>query len=163
MYGGFIITKDGVKLIEYNARLGDPEAMNVLPIMKTDFVSLCQAIIDGTLHKLAPEFRNVATVCKYAVPEGYPINPVANQKISLGAVPDNVKVYYASVNKKPDGVYMTNSRAVAFVGIAPGLEEAQVIAEDGVSSAKGPIFHREDIGTKELVGKRIKHMEELKQ
>jgi len=51
MYGGFICTKDGVKLIEYNARFGDPEAMNVLPLLKTDFVEVCQAVIDGSLTR----------------------------------------------------------------------------------------------------------------
>ena len=162
MYGGFICTKDGVKLIEYNARLGDPEAMNVLPIMKNDFVAVLQAIIDGTLHKIKPEFSNEATVCKYAVPEGYPTNPVEGKKISLGEVPSNVKVYYASIDKKEDNLYMTTSRAVAFVGIASNIEQAQVIAEDGVCSAQGPIFHREDIGTKELIEKRVKHMGELR-
>jgi phosphoribosylamine--glycine ligase len=163
MYGGFIITKDGVKLIEYNARLGDPEAMNVLPIMKNDFVSVLQAIIDGTLHKHKPEFENSATVCKYAVPEGYPANPVKNQKISLGDVPGNVRLYYASVEGRDDGTYMTSSRAIAFVGIAPDIEQAQIVAENGVSSAKGPIFHREDIGTQELIQKRIEHMKALRQ
>jgi len=162
MYGGFICTKHGVKLIEYNARLGDPEAMNVLPIMKTDFVALCQSIINSTLHKIRPEFKNMATVCKYAVPEGYPDNPIAGKKIFLGDVPDNVKVYYASVDKKEDGLYMSKSRAVAFVGIASTIEQAQVIAEDGVCSAQGPIFHREDIGTKELIQKRIEHMKKLR-
>ncbi len=162
MYGGFICTKKGVKLIEYNARLGDPEAMNVLPIMKNDFVDVCKAIIEGTLHKIRPNFSENATVCKYAVPEGYPTNPVEGQKISLGEVPDNVKVYYASVDRKDGELYMSKSRAVAFVGIAPTLEQAQVIAEDGVCSAQGPIFHREDIGTKELIDKRIEHMEELR-
>ena len=49
MYGGFIVTGSGVRLIEYNARFGDPEAMNVLPLLKTDFVDLCEAIIAGTL------------------------------------------------------------------------------------------------------------------
>ena len=57
---------------------------------------------------------------------------------------------------------MSTSRAVAFVGIAPTIEQAEVIAENGVCSAKGPIFHREDIGTKELIEKRIKHMEKLR-
>ncbi len=162
MYGGFICTKEGVKLIEYNARLGDPEAMNVLPIMKNDFLAICQAIINGTLHKIKPEFSNNATVCKYAVPQGYPTNPVRDAKIFLGKVPTNVKLYYASVDKKEDGLYMTSSRAVAFVGIAPDIEQAQIIAEDGVCSAQGPIFHREDIGTKALIEKRIKHMEKLR-
>ena len=48
MYGGFMVTASGVKLIEYNARFGDPEAMNILPLLRTDFIDVCRAIIDGT-------------------------------------------------------------------------------------------------------------------
>ena len=162
MYGGFICTKDGVKLIEYNARFGDPEAMNVLPILKTDFVDVCKAVIDGTLNKIKVDFKDEATVCKYAVPEGYPTNPVAGKKIDLSEVNKNAKLYYASVEEKNNELYMSKSRAVAFVGISPSLEEAEVIAENAVSSVKGPVFHREDIGTQELVDKRIEHMKKLR-
>jgi phosphoribosylamine--glycine ligase len=162
MYGGFIITKTGVKLIEFNARMGDPEALNVLSIMETDFVELCLGVISGNIHKVESVFASKATVCKYAVPEGYPEAPVADEKIFLGEVPKEVKYYYASVDKKEDGVYMTGSRAVAFVGVANALEEAQVLAEDGVCSAQGKIFHREDIGTAQLVQKRVDHMKSLR-
>jgi len=68
MYAGFMVTKNGLRLLEYNARFGDPEAMNVLPILKTDFVDLCRAVIDGTLGESAVEFEKKATVCKYIVP-----------------------------------------------------------------------------------------------
>jgi phosphoribosylamine---glycine ligase len=57
MYGGFIATKTGAKLLEYNARFGDPEAMNILPLLKTDFVDVCRHIIDGTLDRLKIEFE----------------------------------------------------------------------------------------------------------
>jgi len=57
MYGGFIVTRDGVRLLEYNARFGDPEAMNILPLLKTDFVDICKAIINGTLKDLDVEFE----------------------------------------------------------------------------------------------------------
>ncbi|MDP7179798.1 MAG: phosphoribosylamine--glycine ligase [Candidatus Woesearchaeota archaeon] len=162
MYGGFICTKDGVKLIEYNARFGDPEAMNILPVLKTDFVKICQAVIAETLDQIQPEFSNDATVCKYAVPDGYPDKPVANKKVDISEVDRNARIYYASVEKKDNKIYMTKSRALAFVGIAPSIKDAEVIAENAVSSVKGPVFHREDIGTKELIDKRIKHMEELR-
>ncbi|MFH2028706.1 MAG: phosphoribosylamine--glycine ligase [Nanoarchaeota archaeon] len=162
MYGGFICTKNGVKLIEYNARFGDPEAMNVMAILKTDFVKICQAVIDGTLDNIQAEFMEEATVCKYAVPEGYPTNPVKNKKVDISEVSEKAKIYYAAVDQKEDGLYMTSSRALGFVGIHPNLEEAEVIAEDAVSSVKGPVFHREDIGTKELIDKRIDHMDELR-
>ena len=162
MYGGFIITKTGVKLIEFNARMGDPEAMNVLSIMETDFVELCQALLSGNLHKVENSFEQRATVCKYAVPMGYPDAPVANEKIFLGEVPTKIKYYYASVDKQEDGVFMTGSRAVAFVGVAESLESAQVLAEDGVCSAQGKIFHREDIGTASLVQRRVDHMNSIR-
>ena len=162
MYGGFIVAKKGVKLIEYNARFGDPEAMNVLAVLKNDFVSVCEAVVDGYLDKIKAVFEPMATVCKYVVPEGYPSNPVKGEKISLKEVPKEAKVYYASVDKKKDGLYMGTSRAVAFVGIAATLEEAEVIAEDACSSVVGKVFHREDIGTKELIEKRVRHVKELR-
>ena len=107
-------------------------------------------------------FSPLATVCKYAVPQGYPANPVKNKKIDLTDIPEEARIYYASVDEKEDGIYMGASRAVAFVGIADDIEEAEVIAENAVCSVKGPVFHREDIGTKELIDKRIKHMQKIK-
>ena len=162
MYGGFIVTKNGVKLIEYNARFGDPEAMNVLPILKTDFVDICEGIINKTLDQVEVEFENKATVCKYVVPDGYPYNPCSGDKIEVGEIPDGVKVYYASVDDREDGLYLSGSRAVAFVGIADDLEEAERLAQSAVGSVKGPVFHRKDIGTAQLVEQRVDMMKSLR-
>lgn len=162
MYGGFMATRNGVRLIEYNARFGDPEAMNVLPLLKTDLVDLCEAIIKGSLADLQVEFEKKATVCKYVVPEGYPDDPVKNQKIEIGKLPDSVRVYYASVDDREDGLYLGGSRAVAMVGIADNLEEAEKLAQAGAEAIKGPVFFRKDIGTKDLIDERVKMMEELK-
>ena len=157
MYGGFILTKDGVKLLEYNARFGDPEAMNVLPLLKTDFASICQAIIVQELNRIKVVFEKKATVCKYVVPEGYPDAPIKNEKVLVEGN-GKAKVYYASVDEKEDGLYMTGSRAIAFLGVGDNLEEAEKIAEEAACSVKGRIFHRKDIGTKALIEKRVKHV-----
>lgn len=162
MYGGFICTKNGVKLIEYNARFGDPEAMNVLPLLKNDFVEVCKATIDGSLNKIKAKFYNHPTVCKYVVPEGYPTNPFANQKVDLSKVDDKVKIYYASVDQRVDGLYMTTSRAIAFVGIDKKIDNAEKIAEHAVLSVEGPVFHRKDIGTAALIARRVNHMQMLR-
>ena len=162
MYGGFILTKDGVKLVEYNARFADPEAMNILPILKSDLVEICQAIINQTLDQINVEFENKATVCKYTVPEGYPENPSKGEEIDITEVPEDVKMYFASVSDEDGRLVMSSSRAVAFVGIADTLEEAEKIAQKGVESIKGKVFYREDIGTKELIQKRIDHVKELR-
>lgn len=167
MYGGFIATKDGVKLLEYNARFGDPEAMNILPILKTDFVKICQHIIDGTLDKLKIEFEHKATVCKYVVPKGYglpanhPDAAASKSKIEVGNV-GKARLYYSSVDKKEDGLYLSSSRAIGIVGIADTLEEASNITAEGVKAIKGQVAYREDIGTDTLIQKRIDHMNKIR-
>jgi len=167
MYGGFIATKDGVKLLEYNARFGDPEAMNILPLLKTDFIEICRHIVAGTLDKLKIEFEPKATVCKYVVPKGYglPANhPDASSsgaKIEVGDV-GKARLYYSSVDQKEDGLYLSSSRAIGIVGIADNLEEARKIAEEGVKAVKGPIAYRKDIGTDALIQKRIDHMKKIR-
>ena len=94
LYGGFIATADGVKLIEYNARLGDPEAMNVLSLIETDFIDICCAITDGTLDKINVQFNKQATVCKYVVPEGYPENPVKGEPVDISNVDNLDNLHY---------------------------------------------------------------------
>jgi len=167
MYGGFIITKSGIRLLEYNARFGDPEAMNTLPLLKTDFIDVCRSIIDGTLDRMKIEFEKKATVCKYAVPKGYglpkdhPDVQSTSAKIEVGNV-GKARLYFASVDKRKDGLYMSTSRAIGVVGIADSLGEAEEIAEKAVSAIKGPVDHRSDIGTQLLIEKRISHMRQVR-
>jgi phosphoribosylamine--glycine ligase len=167
MYGGFIATRNGTKLLEYNARFGDPEAMNILPLLETDFVEVCFHITEGTLDKLKIEFKQKATVCKYVVPKGYGLpadHPdAASSKAKIEV--DNVgkaRLYYSSVDKKEDGLYLSSSRAIGIVGIADTLDAARLIAEEGVKAVKGPVAYREDIGTDALIQKRIDHMKKIR-
>ena len=162
MYGGFIAVRNGVRLIEYNARFGDPEAMNALSLLETDFVDVCLATINGTLDELKIKFSKMATVCKYVVPEGYPDSPRKGDKIEIGELPEGVHYYLASVDQRDDGLYMLGSRAVAFVGVGNTIEEAEQLAQKGAESVKGPVFFREDVGTQELIQKRVEMMKELR-
>ena len=162
MYGGFIVTAKGVRLIEYNARFGDPEAMNVLPILNTNFIHVCEAVISGDLKNLKIDFANKATVCKYIVPEGYPDNPKKGEKITISGVPAGVKMYYSSVDQTPEGLVLSSSRAVAFVGIADDLAAAEKMAAGACDAVKGPVFYRRDVGTRELIGRRVEMMNKLR-
>ncbi len=165
LYGQFMLTKDGPKIIEYNARFGDPEAMNILAILKNDFLEICDAIVNKKLKNVDVEFENKATVCKYVVPKGYPDNPVKGEPITvdeesiekLGAI-----LHYASVNEEDGTIYMTGSRAVAVVGVADTIEDAEKIAEEATKYIKGEVYHRSDIGKKELIKKRIEKIKQLR-
>lgn len=166
LYGGFIATQNGVKVIEFNSRFGDPEVMNVLPLLQTDFVSLCQAIINGTLSQSHVHFANLATVCKYVVPAGYPGSKEATGGIRASDVPketENLRVFHAAIDEETSGVFpLTASRALAVVGIGDSLEEAATIAENAAAQVSGPVHHRKDIGSSALIKARIDHMNALR-
>ncbi len=164
LYGQFMATRNGIKLIEFNARLGDPEAMNVLSILQTDFVEICNNIIDGNLRDNI-KFDKKATVCKYMVPAGYPENPKSNSEISVderGIGEIGGGVYYASVKEENGRILTSSSRAIAVLGVGNSISEAEEIAENSMKFINGDLFHRRDIGTKELIEKRIRHMKELR-
>ncbi len=166
IYGQFILTSEGAKIIEINARFGDPENMNVLPLLKTDFIELCNCMLDGTLSDKKIQFQEKSTVCKYVVPEGYGVKSMIGEKIQVGEefVKDTgAKLFYASVNKKNDDIFTTSSRSLAVVGIADELSDAEEICEKALIHVKGDhIFIRHDIGTKDLIEKRVNHMNELR-
>ena len=161
LYGQFMITTDGMKVIEYNARFGDPEAMNVLSLLKTDFVDICQAMIDGSLDKMDIEFDRSATVCKYVVPAGYPDHPKKDSPLTVVEKPE-YKVYYASVNERDGKVYTTSSRSLAVVGVADTIPEAEILAEMGLANVHGEFHCRHDIGKETLITKRIEHMDAIR-
>ncbi len=159
LYGQFIATKDGVRIIEFNARLGDPEAMNVLPLIKEDWI---EKILDKKLSS-GLKFENRASVCKYLVPAGYPENPVQTEIfVDDSKFKDNSKIYYASVYEEGGKILSTHSRAIAVLGIADTIEEAEKIAENSTKFVKGNLEHRKDIGTRELINKRIEFMKKIR-
>ena len=161
LYGGFMLTRDGVKVIEYNARFGDPEAMNVLSILKSDFLSVCISMIDGNLKSQDVSFERLATVCKYVVPVGYPDKPEKNFEIFCDQ--NDRSLFLASVMLKDQKLIACGSRTAAVVGKNKDVFQAELFAEAGIANISGNLFHRKDIGTKKLIDSRIKRMKELLQ
>ncbi|SDQ93353.1 phosphoribosylamine--glycine ligase [Natronobacterium texcoconense] len=163
LYGQFMLTADGPKVVEFNARFGDPEAMNTLPVLETDFLDVLTAARDGEpIPEL--EFADQATVCKYAVPEGYPTDPDAGAKVKVDEESaGDALLYYASVDERDDGIYTTTSRAFAVVGVADSITDAEEIAEDALAVAGDEGLHvRHDIGKPDLVQQRIDHVNDLR-
>lgn len=162
LYGQFMLTSDGPKVIEFNARFGDPEAMNTLPVLETPFVDLLTAARDGDdLPSLT--FSEKATVCKYAVPAGYPTDPDSGAKITVDekSVGDGL-LFYASVDERDDGLYTTTSRSFAVVGLGDTIAAAEAVGQKALSAVGDGLRIRHDIGTAELVDSRIDHMAELR-
>lgn len=164
LYGGFMAVKDGIRLIEYNARFGDPEVMNVLPLLQNDFVDVCKAILAGTLDQMKISFSPLATVCKYIVPEGYPDTPKAGMEIHVDqtSLSPGVQLYYSSVDQRDDTLFTSSSRAIAVLAQAQTLEAAEKLAEKSCNAVTGPVFHRRDIGTAALIAKRVEMINQLR-
>jgi phosphoribosylamine--glycine ligase len=166
IYGQFMLTADGPKIIEINARFGDPEAMNVLPLLNTDFVEICKAMINNTLHNKKLKIKKKSTVCKYIVPEGYGIKSMVGEKIFIDEESINKTgshLFYASVNKENNFVTTSSSRSLAVVGIADDVVEAERMCEKALTYVKGDhYFIRHDIGKQKLIQKRIDHMNQLR-
>lgn len=142
LYGGFMDTEDDVYLIEYNARFGDPEAINVLSLLETPLTEIGYGITEGKLGK--PRFQNKATVCVYITPEGYPINSVKDHPIEIGNI-TNGEILYASVYDDNGVIKTTGSRAIALLGKGDSVKEAREIAYKDVKKIKGRLHYRTDI------------------
>ncbi len=165
MYGQFMLTVKGPKIIEINARFGDPEAMNVLSILESSFEDICWRMATGTLDDHV-EFAHKATVCKYVVPRGYGVKSESGHEISVdedavrkcGAV-----VYYANVDMRDGKLVTGTSRSLGIVGIADTLEQAESNCEAALKHVRcDAMAVRHDIGTRALVQRRVDHMRELR-
>jgi phosphoribosylamine--glycine ligase len=169
LYGGFMATGDGVRVVEYNCRLGDPEATNVLSILGCDFVEVAHAAATGQLDQVALGLEPAATVCKYVVPEAYPGTGGGGEEIDATALgplleDGSLRCYWSGVSRREGELRATmlGSRALAVVGVAALLEEAEQLAEHAARLVAGPVRHRSDIGTAELLERRLRHMSRLR-
>ena len=160
LYGGFMVTRDGPKLLEYNVRFADPESMNVLPILEDDFADLCVRLTEGRLPDTI-SFARLATVCKYVVPTGYGSHPRAGEVLKVDEESvrrAGAKLFYAAVDRKGDHLYTTTSRSLAVVGLAEDLGSAESIAEEALAFVSGTFYARRDIGKPEVVQGKVERM-----
>ena len=152
IYFGLMLTKNGPKVIEYNARFGDPETQVILPRLKSDLCEIFEACIDGTLDKLNVEWYDKAACCVVLASGGYPESYTKGYEIKgldNAKKAENITVFHAGTALK-DGKYVTNGgRVLGITGVGKDLDEAIKIAYDGVKIVTFENVHyRHDIGIK---------------
>lgn len=164
LYGQFMATARGVKLVEYNFRPGDPEWMNTVIVLKNNLLDVILKLFQGEEQELY--FENQATVCKYIVPKGYPEKLYQNLEVYLneGAIQkiDGLRYYYSCGLDDAGKLNVGTERGIAFVAKAPIIEEANEKVEKAISLVKGEFYYRKDIGTKELIDSKIDRVNRLK-
>jgi len=166
LYGGFMLTTAGPRLLEFNARFGDPEGINALTLYEPgDFEELLFGVASGRVDPNVLRFRLRATVVKYVVPPGYGDRPKPGGlvRVDAGAIEDaGVHLVYGSVDAVgPGTVRLSSSRGLALVGEASAIHEAGSRVESALAFVKGDYYVRHDIGTKEDLSRRWEHMRKL--
>ena len=149
MYGQFMLTGEGIRLIEINARFGDPEALNVLALLDSDFFDICRAIVEGRLADADVQFKDAATVCVYVTPTGYGENPEVGAELHIdeaAITASGVIPFYAKVDEVEGRILTTRSRAIGLLGLASSVGEARRHVSNALKSISGPYHARTDIG-----------------
>ncbi|MFA7590414.1 MAG: phosphoribosylamine--glycine ligase [Sphaerochaetaceae bacterium] len=163
LYGGFMIVSDGIRLVEYNARFGDPEVMNLMAICESDVLEMLYGAATGTLSDVNVTLSSKPSVCLYAVPDGYPNKSEKGHVISMGTLDSRVDCFYGSVDIDADKRLCTaGSRTLAMVATAETLEHARSLVLDNIAKVRGPLRYRTDIASKEALGSRIEQMKQLR-
>ena len=131
LYAGLMINGDDIKVLEYNARFGDPETQVILPRLVTDLFKIFEACIDGTLDKINIEWTGDSAVCVVLASGGYPEKYAKGKKITFGKLDDGVIVYHAGTAFDEDGNVVTSGgRVLGVTALAPTLAEARDKAYD---------------------------------
>jgi len=163
LYGQFMITKDGIKLIEYNFRPGDPEWMNTMYVLKNNILDVITRLLSG--EEVSLQFENKATVCKYIVPRNYPKKLYEALDVSFkeGEIKtEGVNIYYSCGIDDHGRLNIGSERGIAFIAKDNTIFDANTKVEKAISLVKGKIYHRNDIGTKELIESKIIHVGRLR-
>ncbi len=152
LYFGLMLTPDGPKVIEYNCRFGDPETQVVLPLLKTDLLTIMQAVENETLADLSVEWSDGAAACVILASGGYPAHYEKGKAITLpDAVPENVTVYHAGDKLENGRLVTSGGRVLGVTATAPTLRQA---LSDAYAAADTIEFEgkylRRDIGQRAL-------------
>jgi len=178
LYLAFMHTGRGIKILEINSRPGDPEIINILPIIKDDFVDVCLDMVEGNLTRVRLE--KFASVLTYKVPPDYggysAVHPRLFNKASANTPVEltkaealtkkygsKIRIYPGSMEIREGKNYALKSRAVGVLGIGETIEEARQISQEGAKAIKGgALWYRTDVAAKQHIAKSISHMENLR-
>jgi phosphoribosylamine--glycine ligase len=149
LYMGLMITADGPKVIEYNCRLGDPEAQTILPLLETDLVDICQAILTGNLSNIELKWLPKTAVCVYAVGRDYPQHKSANVPIVFSAHMES-HAFYGGVSITENELVTNGGRILAITAVGLSKTEARNKVYHDLNKVFFEGMHyRKDIGLRE--------------
>ncbi len=155
LYAGLILTKDGPKVLEFNARFGDPETQVVLPRLKTDLMDIFEAIIEGNLDRIKIEWKENATVCVVVASKGYPEKYFTGEAIGglekLDGM-NNLMVFHSGTKLQEDKVVTAGGRVLGVTAWEESIFKARNRVYEGIKEVNfRNMYYRKDIALKAIL------------
>jgi phosphoribosylamine--glycine ligase len=151
LYAGLMLTPDGISVLEFNCRFGDPETQVVLPLLETDLVEIAEACADGNLANTNIQWKNGAAVCVVLASKGYPEKPEKGQVVSLSELPENMLCFHAGTKSDGDKILTAGGRVFGLTAWAGDIRSAVGMAYANVKSVSFDGMHyRKDIARRAL-------------
>jgi phosphoribosylamine--glycine ligase len=154
LFAGLMLTAEGARLIEFNVRLGDPEAQCLLPRLQSDLLPALDAACSGGLDAFALRFRPDSSLAVVLAARGYPgpVTPGATiEGVAQAAAMPGIQVFQGATDRRGDALVANGGRVLTVVGTAPTLREAHALAYRAVDAIRFPGgFCRRDIGAKAI-------------
>jgi len=152
LFAGLMLTADGPQVLEFNVRLGDPEAQVLLPLLESGLVEAAEAVLTGSLERWTPRWRPESAVGVVLATDGYPESPRTGDPITglpAAAAVEGVRVFHAGTSVRDGRVVSSGGRVLTVVGIGDTLNEARTRAYRAVEAVRyeGKIYRR-DIGAR---------------
>ena len=149
LYFGLMKTKDGMKVIEYNSRFGDPETQVILPMLKTDLMEIFEAVVDERLEEVEIEWETGACVCVVLASGGYPEAYEKDKEIVFGDLDKDVILCHAGTSLKGGKIVTSGGRVLGVCAKGESIEAARQKAYQNVEKIQFEKMHyRTDIGIK---------------
>ena len=155
LYAGLALTDHGTRVIEFNARFGDPETQVLIPLLKTPLATLLYNAATGNLKETTLDWKTESAVTVVLAAEGYPAAPKSGGVITGFSAIENVQIFHAGTSHSDQGVVASGGRVLTVTGIAEDLTEARNLAYRAISqiSLSGS-FYRTDIALNASVAEK---------
>jgi phosphoribosylamine-glycine ligase len=155
LYAGLMLTENGLSVLEFNGRLGDPETLVVLPLLETDLLDIANACIDGKLNEIEIKWKNGAAVSVVLASKGYPEKVEAEKPVTFGPLPENVVCFHAGTKLEKGKVITAGGRVF---GLTAWSYDIQSAIDDVYSNIHSVSFdgmqYRKDIAHRALEGSK---------
>jgi phosphoribosylamine--glycine ligase len=151
IYAGLMLTSDGIRVLEFNSRFGDPETQVVLPLLETDLLEIAEACVNGTLQDIDIRWKNGAAVCVVLASRGYPEKAESGKLVTIEELPEDLVCFHAGTIRYPGEIRTSGGRVLGLTARSSDIQSAvrNVYSNIGRISFEG-MQYRNDIANRAL-------------